>query len=563
MNIARELARMGSWPAGAGRLRIWLLTVGILAILAAGCTLPLEEDAGPAPVSAAATDLLAEDATAPYFALDHVLDIAVEIEPADWDALRHQTRTWRELIAEVETGCLAQPFADIYSWFPARVTVDGETLTDVGIRKKGFFGSLSSDKPALKLRFDKYVDGQVLGGAMERMTLNNSIQDDSLIKTCMAYQIFADAGLPAPRCNFATVSVNDRNLGMYVHVEEIKPPFLERHFANAQGNLYEGTVSDFRPGWRGTFEKKTNEDADDWSDIDAVVAALQDPAPEGLAALDTVIDRDRFLSFWATEVLVVHWDGYAGNRNNYHFYREPGVPIVFIPWGVDQVFSLEDDPNPLDDITRPPVSVFAHGAIAHRLYQDEAGRAAYVARLRELLDTVWNETVLLERTDAMAAIVQQHALPRERAVAAADTERIRRFIRERRAELLAELEPEPPDWQWPLNPAPCQDDQPADEPQGWDETLGALDAMGNLDGVFDREDYDKAIAAGIDELPAWEDILFIDANGDGAIDRNEYERAILADDASTGDTAQEDAVPAAHGFGHQRGGRQRRSVGLV
>ena len=388
--------------------------------------------------------------------MGRVLDIAIEIAPSDWDTLRHQTRTFDDLIAEIGANCLAQPFADIYSWFPAQVTVDGETYADVGVRKKGFLGSQSSAKPALKLRFDKYIDGQSLGGVMERMTLNNSIQDPSRINTCLANEIFAAAGLPAPRCNFATVEVNGENLGLYVHVEEIKPPFLERHFANAQGNLYEGTVSDFRPEWRGTFEKKTNEDAADWSDIDAVVAALQDPSEAGWEALKAAVDLDRFLSFWAAEVLVGHWDGYTGDRNNYRFYREPDGPFVFIPWGVDDVFHLRDDPNPFDEITEPPPSVLAHGAIAHRLYQDADGRAAYASRLRDLLDTVWNEEELLQRADEMAAIVQKYALPEKRAVAAVDAERVRQFIKKRRGEILDDLTPEPPDWPWPLAPNPCE-----------------------------------------------------------------------------------------------------------
>ncbi len=457
--------------SGRGGRLILLLAAGLWAMLTAGCgfELSLEEPVVPAPVQSLGDASWAQDTaglpphpTDPYFALHHVLHIAIDIAPADWDSLRHQTRTFENLVAEIQTGCLAEPFADIYSWFSAQVTVDGETHADVGIRKKGFVGSQSSDKPSLKFRFDRYTDGQLLGGVMERMTLNNSIQDDSLLNTCLAYQVFADAGLPAPRCNFATVSVNNQELGLYVHVEEIKPPFLERHFANAQGNLYEGTISDFRPAWRGTFEKKTNEEAADWSDIDVVVAALQDPAPAGLTALEAIVDRDRFLSFWATEVLVGHWDGYTSNRNNYHFYREPDGSFVFIPWGADQVFSLEDDPNPFDSIDDPPPSVWAHGAIAHRLYQNAAGRTAYTRRLQELLDTVWNEAALLKRTDEMAAIVQQYALPTERAAAAADTERVRRFIAARRDTILQDLEPMPPEWPWPLAAAPfCADGEAA------------------------------------------------------------------------------------------------------
>ena len=216
-----------------------------------------------------------------YFALDRVLDISIEIAPEDWDTLRHQTRTFEDLMAEIGKYQLSQPFADIYTWFSGTVDIDGEAYSNVGVRKKGFLGSQSDTKPSLKLRFDKYVDNQALGGVIERMTLNNSIQDASMINTCLTYQIFAAAGLPSPRCSFATVTVNGKELGLYVHVEEIKAPMLARHFDSAEGNLYEGTVSDFTPEYRGTFEKKTNEEADDWSDVDAVLAALQDPSDAG------------------------------------------------------------------------------------------------------------------------------------------------------------------------------------------------------------------------------------------------------------------------------------------
>ena len=405
-----------------------------------------EPTATPAPTPDDGAEAHPSDA---YFALERVLDISIEIAGEDWDTLRHQTRTFADVIAEIEEYGLSRPFADIYTWFGATVTVDGETHADVGVRKKGFLGSQSDTKPALKLRYDKYVDSQSLGGAMERMTLNNSVQDPSLVNTCLSYRVFAAAGNPAPRCNFATVSVNGKDLGLYVHVEEIKAPFLSRHFASAEGNLYEGTVSDFTPVHRGTIEKKTNTDAADWSDIDAAVAALQDPSDAGLKALGEIVDLDRFLSFWATEVLVGHWDGYAGDRNNYHFYRVPDGPFVFIPWGTDGTFHLKDDPNPFDNISNPPPSVLALTAIPNRLYNDGDWRIRYAARLKEILSTVWDEEELLAVVDEMAAIVQQHALPSAREAAAADTERVRKFILKRRGEILADLTPEPPDWPEP------------------------------------------------------------------------------------------------------------------
>ena len=382
----------------------------------------------------------------PWFALDHVLDVAIEMAPADWDRLRHQTRSVAGRMGGA--GCLAQPFPEVFSWFTADVTVNGRRYGEVGVRKKGFRGSLDTWKPSLKIGFDKFVEGQALGGALKRITLNNSKQDASLLNTCLAYHVFAAAGLPAPRCNYARVAVNGRRFGLYAHVEDVKRSLLTRAFADAGGNLYEGNVGDFRPGLLGAIEKETNQAAGDWSEVDAVAAALQDPSPAGLKALAAAVDLDRFLTFWAAEVLVGHGDGYVNGHNNFHFYREPGRRIAFIPWGVDQTFTPGSR-----------AEVEARGAIAHRLYRDAGWRAAYAARLRELLDTVWDETELLRRSERMAAIVQTHArAERPRARAARDADRVRRFIRERRAEILAATESEPADWPPPPplpSPATC------------------------------------------------------------------------------------------------------------
>ena len=61
-----------------------------------------------------------------------------------------------------------------------------------------------------------------------------------MINTCMAYHIFASAGLPTPRCNFATVAVNGENLGLYVHVESMKTAFLERNFCRSKRQFLRG-----------------------------------------------------------------------------------------------------------------------------------------------------------------------------------------------------------------------------------------------------------------------------------------------------------------------------------
>ena len=61
-----------------------------------------------------------------YYALDRVLDVSIEMAPEDWDRLRAQTRTLADILGGAD--CLDSPPDDIFTWFEATVTVDGETL---------------------------------------------------------------------------------------------------------------------------------------------------------------------------------------------------------------------------------------------------------------------------------------------------------------------------------------------------------------------------------------------------------------------------------------------------
>ncbi len=377
---------------------------------------------------------------APLFEPDHVLEVAIDMAPADWDALRNQTRTDEDLFARPD--CLGSPFPNPFTWFPATVTVDGEVLADVAVRKKGFIGSLSTDKPSLKVSIDQLEPGRTFHG-LERLTLNNSIQDPSYIGQCVAYALFDRAGLPAPRCNFAHVAVNGQPLGTYVHVESIEDELLEHHFLSSDGNLYEGTLSDFLPAWSGTFEKESNKAEDDWSDIDAVIAAADAPDGELIAALDQVIDTGEFFRFWALESLIRHWDGYAGNINNFWLY-ESGGRLHFLPWGADQVL-VDRNPVQGDDA---PTSVYATGILAFRLYQLPEGRMRYQAEMRALLDEVWDAPWITGEIDRMAALIG----PQGQEFGPAVMSR-RAFVMNRAAAVRADLGAE---WPYELRAAFCQ-----------------------------------------------------------------------------------------------------------
>ena len=53
-------------------------------------------------------------------------------------------------------------------------------------------------KPSLKVRFDKYADGQQLAG-LSRLTLNNMLQDPGYLTACLGYGVMRAAGLASPQ----------------------------------------------------------------------------------------------------------------------------------------------------------------------------------------------------------------------------------------------------------------------------------------------------------------------------------------------------------------------------
>jgi hypothetical protein len=381
--------------------------------------------------------------------LDHLVRVEIEMDPADWDALRAQTNTFTGTLAK--TDCQAEPFERPFTWFEASVTVDGQEFERVEVRKKGFLGSMSETKPSLKLDLGEFDSDATYYGE-RRLTLNNAIQDESYVRQCLSYAWFDDAGIPAPRCSMAHVTLNGQELGIYVNIEPIKGPLVAQHFDDTSGNLYEGTLSDFREGWTGTLEKKNNESEDDWTDIDALVAALQVPDDELLDALDAVLDVDAFLTFWAAEVLIEHGDGYASNTNNFYLYADPADQgrFRFLPWGTDGVlYGAWDEGG--GDATEV---VYANGLLSRRLYDHPQGREMYIARLQELLE-VWDEDAAADRVARMAAVIEPELSQDElRRVQAAQGQAMA-AVNRRRGRIEAVLDQGAPDWPFELRDDFC------------------------------------------------------------------------------------------------------------
>ncbi len=190
--------------------------------------------------------------SADFFDTNKVLDVEIKIATNDWNKLRYEHRE-SEFFPEAD----GPPPANVYTWYPADVLINGNEFGKAEVRKKGYIGSNDTKRPALKIRRKETHQDTLTLPALE-MTLNNNQQDPAQIRQYLAYEVFRNAGVPAPHCSFARVTVNGVSLGVYTHVEPIGTAFLKRNFGRAEGNLYEGGRSDFRADWFKNFEMKNN-----------------------------------------------------------------------------------------------------------------------------------------------------------------------------------------------------------------------------------------------------------------------------------------------------------------
>ncbi len=270
---------------------------------------------------------LSADPSELLFPTDRVLRLDLSMPAASYDALA----------------------SDAYTYAEGAVSFGGVTLSPVGIRIKGQYGSLRGldDKAALKVSMDAFGGSARLRG-LENLTLNNMVQDGSLVHETLAYAQFRDAGVPAPRTAHVALYLDGEYRGLYLHVETADETFLARWYEDPEGNLYEGEYGEdltLDSYLELEQDERGSSDPDDYSDLAAVAALLALSPDEALVPeLETLVDVDEVVAMWAVEVIIGHWDGYFWYPNNYRVFHDPSSGrISLLPWGVDQTYDYDGD----------------------------------------------------------------------------------------------------------------------------------------------------------------------------------------------------------------------------
>jgi hypothetical protein len=324
-----------------------------------------------------------DDAGSDLFRHAVVPHLEIQIPPDGMKVLRDYHQVWRQPRPER---------------IDVQVTIrEGvRTYTNVALHLKGSFSYRDiDDKPSLTLSFSKFAPGQDFHG-LQKIHLNNSVQDPSYLCETLARELFNDLGVPATRAGHAFVRINGRDAGLYVLLEGWNKQFLRRHFESTDGNLYDG-------GSGGDVTKALKVDSgdkpDDRSDLTNLVKAAREKYPGSrLARLQRVLDVERFRTFAALEIFLVHWDGYcAGGPNNYRVFHDTARDkMVFMPHGMDQLFGVSSS---TDFRILPPFK----GIVAKELFSIPEERQRYRDRLAGLLTNECAASRLNARVDQLVA----------------------------------------------------------------------------------------------------------------------------------------------------------------
>jgi spore coat protein H len=279
----------------------------------------------------------------------------------------------------------------------ARCTVrEGTNVwNNVAIHLKGSLGSFRAvdDAPSFTLNFSKRVSRQRFHG-LEKISLNTSVQDLTRVSEKVCRELYTRGGIPVPRAGYATAELNGRRLGFYVLLEGWNEQFMQRHFADARGPLYEGPfLTDIDQPPIVAYGRAKGGSVS----IANLLAAAREPNPaKRMARLNAVLDVDRFTRLLALDILMWNGDGYAMHANNYRiFHDRKNDRLVFLAHGLDQMFTLPD----------APLLPSGDGIVATAWLSLPEGRQRVLERIREFRNSFFQPEAIRQRAMTIAAPV--------------------------------------------------------------------------------------------------------------------------------------------------------------
>jgi len=297
---------------------------------------------------------------------------------------------------------------DLYSdeRLDATFVYDGRVYYNAGVRYRG-----ESSRDVLPRPYRVHFPGAHLfhlfdDGEQEREKLN--LVSDELAREFLLWDLFRRAGVVASQAKFVTLFINDDEQGLYLDVEQVDEYLLARQFPGDHGgNLYRGEpgadLSYLGPdpdAYRPYYLKKTNEAADDYSDVIALTNALTNAPYETFQAqVEALAGMAQWVRWFAVQAVVFNEEGalWRGPGDDYFLYHRPSDDrFLLLSWDHDNCFN---DPWGSIWVTNLPSvrRILEYPPYTRLYYQNIAG----------LVENEFSHDTMYARVDALPAVLDQ------------------------------------------------------------------------------------------------------------------------------------------------------------
>lgn len=294
------------------------------------------------------------------------------------------------------------------------VLIDGNALADVGFKRKGNISAYpETNKYAIKIKTNKYVDGQEYDGIKE-FTLHMNYQDPSMLREKLTYELCNEMGLHALRTAFAKVYIDDKYWGLYTLVEA-KDEMFKQQFDNRDmdaiesldfGNLcYLGAdPAEYdvdQNGGMPYYKLENGDGATAWPRfVEMLDVANNTPTENYIATVLPKFNLEDFFTLQVVNVYLLNFDSYIAFMGNQIFiYDDKESRWEICPWDFNASFGLwETGLHQYDNYPIIPETI-DEGCIASKINEVPELKNYYLERMCEMMNEGMDTMKMYQRID--------------------------------------------------------------------------------------------------------------------------------------------------------------------
>lgn len=339
----------------------------------------------------------------------HTIDIVMD----DWD--------------EFVENCADEEYVN------CSVVIDNETYNNVAIRAKGNTSltqveSYGNNRYSFKLEFDHYDSTKNYYG-LDKLSLNNIIQDNTYMKEYLTYQMMHSIDADAPLCSYVNITVNGENWGLYLALESVEDSYLERNYGSDYGELYKPeSMSEGGgqgAGGEGSDDVKlvySDDEYDSYANIfdnakTDITDTDKDRLIEALKQLNSgeniedVVDVESVIKYFVVHNFVCNFDRYTGTMiHNYYLYEEDGK-LSMIPWDYNLAFGGFQDVKDANTLVNYPIDTPVSGETVDSrpmlawIFSNEEYTELYHKYFAEFISTYFDSGEFSETIDSVESMI--------------------------------------------------------------------------------------------------------------------------------------------------------------